>query len=310
MNYWFWIGVTCFSILFTAILLFKDSKAADAQIFEAFRHSKIEVHVQGIPTEVHYRLVGSDHSKPLVLLIHGLGASLVSWRHLIPHLADDYRTLAIDLPGFGLSPDSSRRFGQDMSLLDELIIKVLGELNLTGPVTLVGNSMGAVLSLSLMEQKPETFTHSILINPALSPSLAWLPIDQAQWLAGPMSRLMRKQFIHMLYNRTLSKPSVLDSETLAFTSQLYVGNPEGIRSFARYVRLIKHQSPRSINPNNSLFIFSEGDRVVTARHRNLIKNLYPHSRIVSHPSGGHQLQEDEPEWLKDQIRQFLDSHKG
>ena len=51
---------------------------------------------------VFYRAAG-DPSAPVVLLLHGFPASSFMFRELIPRLADQYRVIAPDLPGFGFT---------------------------------------------------------------------------------------------------------------------------------------------------------------------------------------------------------------
>jgi pimeloyl-ACP methyl ester carboxylesterase len=51
---------------------------------------------------VFYRAAG-DPKSPVVLLLHGFPASSFMFRELIPRLADDYRVIAPDLPGFGFT---------------------------------------------------------------------------------------------------------------------------------------------------------------------------------------------------------------
>ena len=50
--------------------------------------------------QVFYRAAG-DPSAPVVLLLHGFPISSFMFRELIPRLADHYRVIASDLPGFG-----------------------------------------------------------------------------------------------------------------------------------------------------------------------------------------------------------------
>jgi pimeloyl-ACP methyl ester carboxylesterase len=52
--------------------------------------------------EVFYRAAG-DPSAPVLLLLHGFPASSFMFRDLIPRLADQYRVIAPDLPGFGFT---------------------------------------------------------------------------------------------------------------------------------------------------------------------------------------------------------------
>lgn len=313
----FWSS-TALSLLFLSFafglflfLALRSQKKLSKELRPGFEHSNVELSIRGIPSKVHYRWVHEgDRDRPVILLIHGLGANLTVWRHLIPLLKDKYRVLALDLPGFGLSPDLEHRYGAELDLLNELIVDLIHHLKIQGPVHVVGNSMGALIALGLMESNPRLFTKSVLINPALAPGLAWLPVHQMQWLALPVSKFVKKDLIRILYNRTISNPKNLEPEVLEFTSNNFVGNPNGLKSFARYVGLIKRQSLKKFEPSHSLFIFSEGDRVVTKRHRKTIQALYPQAKVLTHPTGGHQLQEDEPQWLSEQISHFFNSHKA
>src|SRR5258705_12147421 len=52
--------------------------------------------------QVFYRAAGETNA-PVVLLLHGFPASSFMFRELIPRLANDYRVIAPDLPGFGFT---------------------------------------------------------------------------------------------------------------------------------------------------------------------------------------------------------------
>jgi len=57
---------------------------------------------------VFYRAAG-DSDAPVVLLLHGFPASSFMFRELIPRLADQYRVIAPDLPGFGFTEVPAER---------------------------------------------------------------------------------------------------------------------------------------------------------------------------------------------------------
>jgi pimeloyl-ACP methyl ester carboxylesterase len=57
---------------------------------------------------VFYREAG-DPNAPVVLLLHGFPASSFQYRELIPRLADRYRVIAPDLPGFGFTEVPAER---------------------------------------------------------------------------------------------------------------------------------------------------------------------------------------------------------
>ena len=59
--------------------------------------------------QLFYRTPG-DANAPVVLLLHGFPTSSFMFRELIPRLANDYRVIAPDLPGFGFTEVGSRSF--------------------------------------------------------------------------------------------------------------------------------------------------------------------------------------------------------
>ena len=65
-----------------------------------------QVNADGV--KVFYRAAG-DPGAPVVLLLHGFPTSSFMFRELIPRLADRYRVIAPDLPGFGFTEVSAER---------------------------------------------------------------------------------------------------------------------------------------------------------------------------------------------------------
>jgi pimeloyl-ACP methyl ester carboxylesterase len=65
--------------------------------------------VEADGVRVFYRAAG-DSSAPVILLLHGFPSSSFMFRELIPRLADNYRVIAPDLPGFGFTevPDGRK----------------------------------------------------------------------------------------------------------------------------------------------------------------------------------------------------------
>ena len=64
------------------------------------RTSIHRVEVDGV--NLFYRAAGGANAPP-ILLLHGFPTSSFMFRELIPRLADDYRVIAPDLPGFGFT---------------------------------------------------------------------------------------------------------------------------------------------------------------------------------------------------------------
>jgi pimeloyl-ACP methyl ester carboxylesterase len=81
------------------------SRVAEPQFGVPFASIQ-KVEADGV--QVFYRAAG-DPNAPVVLLLHGFPSSSFMFRELIPRLADHYRVIAPDLPGFGFTEIPAER---------------------------------------------------------------------------------------------------------------------------------------------------------------------------------------------------------
>ena len=99
-----------------------------------------------------------------IVLVHGLGGSLLSWLAVAPGLAKHGRVLALDLPGFGRSDRGGRR--SRVSDLRTTVSRFIDEVADGGPVVLVGNSMGGFISAEVAIAQPEWVERLMLVSAA------------------------------------------------------------------------------------------------------------------------------------------------
>src|SRR5277367_1446187 len=79
---------------------------------------------------VFYREAGPPNA-PVVLLLHGFPTSSFQYRELIPRLADRYRVIAPDLPGFGFTEvPAQRRYTYSFDALAKTILTFTDALHL------------------------------------------------------------------------------------------------------------------------------------------------------------------------------------
>ena len=116
----------------------------------------------GVP--VHYVDHGGPADGPLLVMVHGLGGSLVNWAALVPLLTDTCRVLALDLVGFGHTKAGthSTSISANQLMLQRFLSEVAGD-----PAVLVGNSMGGMIAILQAARHPETVAALVLIDPAL-----------------------------------------------------------------------------------------------------------------------------------------------
>lgn len=118
---------------------------------------------------------------PAVVMIHGLGATKVSFLPTLAALAPHHRAIAVDLPGFGDS-DKPIVVRYNAPYFAETMTAVLDALELDR-ADFAGNSMGGRVAIEVGLRAPERVRRLAL----LAPSLAWLrdrPWAQAlRWVA-------------------------------------------------------------------------------------------------------------------------------
>jgi pimeloyl-ACP methyl ester carboxylesterase len=98
---------------------------------------------------------------PVLLLVHGMAGSSVTWRHVMPALARRFTVLAPDLLGQGRSdkPRGDYSLGAHANMLRDLL-DALGHRR----VTVIGQSLGGGVAMQLAYQFPERCERLVLVN--------------------------------------------------------------------------------------------------------------------------------------------------
>jgi len=179
--------------------------------------------------KIFYREAGPQDA-PTLLLLHGFPTSSHMYRGLIPALADAYRVIAPDLPGFGFSDAPDRaNFSYTFENLTDVIDRFTDAVGL-GQYALFVFDYGAPVGLRLAVRHPERITAIISQNGnAYVEGLSdgWNPI-QTYWeapsaenreaLRGFLTPETTKwQYTHGVSDPTLIAPEgyTLDSALLA-----------------------------------------------------------------------------------------------
>ena len=114
------------------------------------------------PSQGRLRYLAGGSGAPL-LLLHTVRTQAEHFRHLIALIQDRYTVYALDLPGMGYSqivPGAS----YEEPAMRAAVKRLITRLDLRD-VTLVGESMGAVLALTTAADMPERVRSVISINP-------------------------------------------------------------------------------------------------------------------------------------------------
>ena len=109
---------------------------------------------------IHYLEAGVG--EPL-LLIHSVGQSLYTWRNVFAELSDNYRVIALDLPGHGYSsrPNSFTYTADDMAAVLNLFLDALN----VKSAHMIGFSLGAMYMLRFLSLYPRRVANCVAISP-------------------------------------------------------------------------------------------------------------------------------------------------
>jgi len=123
-----------------------------------------------VDPRLHVHRIGAG--EPLVLL-HGLGESHIGWRPVIEKLSESYDVIAIDLPGFGRSPQLTGNVSPTAVNLAAAVEDTLDHLGV-GRYHVAGYSLGARVAIQLAD----TDRVSSLI--AIAPDGLGTPLERVQ----------------------------------------------------------------------------------------------------------------------------------
>lgn len=167
--------------------------------------------------QIFYRAAG-DVAAPVLLLLHGFPTSSFMFRDLIPRLADEYRVIAPDLPGFGFTEvPQERNYTYSFDALADTVESFTEALNLNRYAIYIFD-YGAPTGLRLAMRRPERVTAIISQNGnAYEEGLgdAWGPI-RTYW-SQPTAE-----------NREVLRQNILTLETTRWQYTHGVANPEAV----------------------------------------------------------------------------------
>ena len=279
----------------------------------------------GVP--VHYVDHGGPADGPLLVLVHGLGGSLVNWAAVAPLLTPTCRVLALDLIGFGhtKAATASTSVTANQLMLQRFLTEVAG-----GPAILVGNSMGGLISILQAARHPETVTAMVLIDPALpsQPGLRPDPLVTASfgmYAVPPIGRAMLRA------RRRTRSPEQLAMDVLRLCcvdparvpADVLEQHMEVARRRRGYPDIDDHflAAARSMMATLArrrsylaamraiqvpvLLLHGEKDRLVPVGVSRAIAAANPSWRFVVAPDVGHIPQLEAPVWTAGQILDWL-----
>ena len=243
--------------------------------------------------EVHYAEAGEG---PAVLLVHGLGSSLITWdRNMGPLAEAGYRVIAVDLPGHGDS-DKPRDLSYDPGAAPTFLKSFLAAVGVER-ATVVGNSAGGLLVAMFALAHPEFVDKVVLVSSGgLGPEVSWFLRLLSVPVLGEVlyqPRLDRNNDIvkRMFYN----PPSFLDDllPEIQRVRNLPGSRYAAIQSIRSSINLLGLRKERNILHDLKqltaplMIIWGQEDIIIPASHADLVLQELPRSVVHILSECGH-----------------------
>lgn len=277
--------------------------------FLTARYGKVHssfVEVDGV--RMHYTDEGEG---PVLLLLHGVMASLHTWDGWVDELREHYRIVRVDLPGFGLSDRlPGDHYHPDFVL--PFLDKVRQRLGLER-FHMAGNSMGGLLSWLYAVRYPQHVDKLVLLDPVgYEQPLPGVMALVSTPVLGNVGRLIAPRAlvaqnirevygdarriqpgVTRRYHQLLLKPG--NRDTMVDIFRLFRSMHKGA-PFMREMRGLKQET---------LLIWGARDRWVPPSHIARWQADVPHIQVKVYPDVGHIPMEEIPEESARDTHRFL-----
>lgn len=261
----------------------------------------------------HVQRMGSgQRDKVPLLLLHGTGASVHSWRGLMPLLAETHDVIALDLPRHAFTTGHDAYAMSLPAMAGKLgeLLKVLA----VEPAAIIGHSAGAALALQLA--LGHSFTGPIV---GLSAALRPFPGPFAQIFPAVAKALFINPLVPRIFASTVdltggagrfmwrSTHSRIDAEGLACYRTLlkHPGHAGGALAMMANWDLPGLRARMGSAPNPVLLVHGSNDPAIPLDWARDAQGWLADARLEVLPGLGHLAHEEAPEKVATLIAGFL-----
>lgn len=264
--------------------------------------------------DVHLKTAGEG--EPVFVLLHGFGASLYSWREVMPALSRFGTVIAYDRPAFGLTERPTTWQGENpySSAAQVALLQGLLDHFDAQRVILVGHSAGGTVAMQFALAHPGRVAALILVDPAvyvdasLPVALRWLmETPQMRRLGTLLARHVQTQGLELLY-RAWNDPARISAETLALYQKPLRAADWDIALW----ELTLASRPLGLAERLDAFampvlvVTGDNDRVIPPADSARLAQTLPNARLGIIRDAGHVPHEEQPQAFMQAVEAFLD----
>lgn len=236
-----------------------------------------------------------------ILFLHGLGGSLESWENNIGFLSTKFRTIALDLPGFGLSDKPKLNYSINfyVSFLEKFIKRI--KLN---RFFIIGSSLGGHIAVEFTIRNRDIVDKLVLISPAGSLPKTFKGTKELRKYIRIVSAKSSKDVSRILSSIDNSMVSrsyaddIYKRLSLPGAREGFISALKGSAMAPRYNNKLERID------TNMLLIWGREDRMIPIR---FIRPFVEHgkSRIIILEKCGHRPHVENPKLFNNIVKDFL-----
>jgi pimeloyl-ACP methyl ester carboxylesterase len=252
-----------------------------------------------------------------LLLIHGIGDSSDTWKHVIPDLARDHRVVAPDLLGHGRS--DKPRADYSVAAYANAMRDLLSVLDVER-ATVVGHSLGGGVAMQFAYQYPERCERLVLVSTGgvsheVHPALRWAATPVAD-LFLPLLRLAPVRLAGIAGVRLMEALDTDLGRDAEHLLRMFESLPDATarRAFVRTIRAVVDWRGQAITMLDrcyltrgmpTLLIWGAHDAVIPMHHAEIAHRAMPGSRLETFPEAGHFPHQADPARFVSVLRDFI-----
>lgn len=260
--------------------------------------------------EVNYVELGEG---PPILFVHGLSGCWQNWLENLPYFGRSHRAIALDLPGFGDSPQPSWKI--DIPAYGRLLHDFCEKLRIDRSPALIGNSMGGFIASEAVIEQPGRFERLVLVSAAgvtyaRARSEPAAMLGRLAQMTGPVLArfnrlgLVRPRARNIAFRGLFRYPDRLRPELLWEQVEPALRSPgtaDALRALFGYD--VRDRLPEIEIP--TLLVWGFNDRIVPVQAALSYRRRIPGSRLEIFERTGHLPQLERPARFNALVDEFL-----
>lgn len=262
-----------------------------------------------------YKLHYIDEGKGETLLfVHGTPSWSFDFRNIIKHLRSNYRCVAIDHIGFGLS-DKPERYDFSTQNHSTTLDKFIHDKDLQD-ITLVVHDFGGPIGLHFAIQYPERIKRLVILN-----SWLWSSEHDPDYIK--LKKILKSPLLPFLYRYLNFSPRFIlpssfgdkkPSKELQTQYTRPFKNRKERNGTLAFAKSLLHDQPwfeelwhkrKGIIDKPTLFVWGMKDPVIKPHNLDKFSSAFINATIVKLETSGHFPQEEQPELVNEALSRFL-----